>query len=61
VRNNGGGHLNHTVHGSESSGEQPTGAIAPENQQTFGSLMPLKNSLTKLVAIASVVVGLVGT
>lgn len=50
VRNNGGGHLNHTIFwyimGPESSG-QPTGAIAQEIDQTFGSFDNLKQQFTK--------------
>lgn len=45
VRNNGGGHLNHTIFWqtmSPSGGGQPTGAIAPEINRTFGSFNAFK-------------------
>jgi Fe-Mn family superoxide dismutase len=50
VRNNGGGHLNHTIFwyimGPDSSG-QPTGAIAQEIDRTFGSFDNLKQQFNK--------------
>jgi superoxide dismutase, Fe-Mn family len=50
VRNNGGGHLNHTlfwsIMGPNGSG-QPTGAIAQEIDQIFGSFDTLKQQFTK--------------
>jgi superoxide dismutase, Fe-Mn family len=45
VRNNGGGHLNHTIFWqimSPDGGGQPTGAIAQEINQTFGSFDSFK-------------------
>lgn len=45
VRNNGGGHLNHTMFWqimSPTGGGQPTGAIATEINQTFGSFDAFK-------------------
>lgn len=50
VRNNGGGHLNHTIFwhimGPNSSG-QPTGAIAEAINQTFGSFDSFKQAFNK--------------
>jgi len=50
VRNNGGGHLNHTIfwHIMGPNGDgQPTGAIAEEINQTFGSFDNLKQQFNK--------------
>jgi superoxide dismutase, Fe-Mn family len=51
---------NHTIFWqimSPKGGGEPTGAIAQEINQTFGSFDAFKNNLTQQVAIASVVVG----
>jgi Fe-Mn family superoxide dismutase len=50
VRNNGGGHLNHTIFWqimSPDGGGQPTGAIAQEINQTFGSFDAFKKQFNE--------------
>lgn len=50
VRNNGGGHLNHTMFWqimSPAGGGQPTGAIASEINQTFGSFDAFKKKFNE--------------
>ena len=51
VRNNGGGHANHTmfwqIMGSGAGGE-PTGAVADAIKSSFGSFVSLKEQLTKV-------------
>ncbi|MEA5576084.1 superoxide dismutase [Anabaena sp. UHCC 0451] len=50
VRNNGGGHLNHTIFWqimSPQGGRQPTGEIAQEINQTFGSFEQFRNQFNQ--------------
>lgn len=60
VRNNGGGHLNHTIFWqimSPEGGGEPTREIAQEINQTFGSFEEFRKQFNQAGAIASVVVG----
>lgn len=53
VRNNGGGHANHTLFWevlSPNGGGQPTGAVADAINQTFGSFDKFKEEFTKAAA-----------
>ena len=50
VRNNGGGHANHTMFWQimgPSAGDEPTGAVADAIKSSFGSFVSLKEQLTK--------------
>jgi superoxide dismutase, Fe-Mn family len=50
VRNNGGGHLNHTIFWqimSPTGGGQPTGALAQEINQTFGSFAAFRQQFNQ--------------
>ena len=61
VRNNGGGHANHTFFWtilSPNGGGQPVGELATAIEAKFGSFDAFKEEFAKLAQLASVLVGL---